>query len=140
MARRLEIIIDSPVAVKWFSEEEATARGLELRDSHVGGHATLITAPLLACEVANALPYKPDYDKAKLTEAMNHFYKLHLNEAPIDARLLSRSAEIAFEGDVTVYDAVPAALADLKKTRCITADQDTQYAKLKVKRYPIELL
>jgi predicted nucleic acid-binding protein len=140
MARRLEVVIDSSVAVKWFSEEEATARALELRDSHVRGHVTLITTPLLACEVANALRYKPDYDKAKLTETMNHFYKLHLNEAPIDARLLSRSAEIAFEGDVTVYDAVPVALADLKKTKCITADQDTQYAKLKMKRYPIELL
>ena len=47
---------------------------------------------------------------------------------------------IAFKGNVTVHDAIPVALAVLKRTKCITADQDTQYAKLKPKGYPIELL
>jgi len=140
MARRVEVVIDSSVAVKWFSEEEATAEALELRDSHVKGHLALITTPVLACELANALRHKPDYNKDRLAEAVNHFYKLHLYEAPIDARLLSRSSEIALRGDVTVYDAIPVALADLKKTKCITADKDTQYAKLRPKGYPIELL
>ena len=140
MARRLEVVIDSSVAVKWFSEEEATPHALELRDSHVERRIALITTPLLACELANALRYKPDYTNDRLVEAMNHFYKLHLHEAPIDARLLSHSSEIAFTGDVTVYDAVPVALAVLKKTKCITADQDTQYAKLKPRGYPIQLL
>jgi predicted nucleic acid-binding protein len=113
---------------------------LELRDSHVKGNVTLITTPLLACELANALRYKPDYDKDRLVEAMNHFYKLHLCEAPIDSQLLSRSSEIAFRGSVTACDAISVALAVLKKTKCITADQDTQYTKLKPKGYPIELL
>jgi predicted nucleic acid-binding protein len=140
MARRLEVVIDSSVAVKWFSEEEATPDALELRDSHVRGHASLITTPLLACELANALRYKPDYNKERLAEAMQDFYKLHLNEAPIDAPLLSRSSEIAFRGNVTIYDAIPVALAVLKKTKCITADKETQYTKLKSKGYPIELL
>jgi predicted nucleic acid-binding protein len=140
MARGLEIVIDSSVAVKWFSEEEATSNALGLRDSHVEGRTTLITTPLLACELANALRYKPDYDKDRLAEAMDNFYKLHLSEAPIDTQLLSRSSEIAFRGNVTVYDAIPVALAVLKKTKCITADRETQYAKLKPKGYPIELL
>jgi predicted nucleic acid-binding protein len=140
MARRLEVVIDSSVAVKWFSEEEATPNALELRDSHTRGHTTLITTQLLACELANALRFKPDYNKDMLAEAMNQFYKLHLDEAPIDAQLLSRSSEIAFRGSVTIYDTIPVALAVLKKTKCITADEDTQYARLKPKGYPIELL
>jgi len=140
MARRLEVVIDSSVAVKWFSEEEATPSALELRDSHVKGHVALISTTLLSCELANALRYKPDYNNDKLVEAMNHFYKLHLHEAPIDAHLLSRSSEIAFKGNVTIYDAIPVALAVLKKTKCLTADQDTQYAKLKPRGYPVELL
>ena len=140
MARRLEVVIDSSVAVKWFSEEEATPHALELRDSHVKGHVALITTPLLACELANALRYKPDYTNDRLTEAMNYFYKLHLHETPIDAHLISCSSEIAFRGNVTIYDAIPVALAVLRKTKCITADQDTQYAKLRPKGYPIDLL
>ncbi len=140
MARRLQIVIDSSVAVKWFSQEDATPEALALRDSHVKGQLTLITTPLLPCELANALRYKPDYDNRKLAEAMNHYYRLHLLEAPVDANLLSRSSEVAFNGKVTIYDAIPVALAVLRKTKCLTADRTTQFAKLKLKGYPIELL
>jgi predicted nucleic acid-binding protein len=63
MARRLEVVIDSSVAAKWFSEEEATPAVLELRDTHVEGRIALITTPLLACELANAFRYKPDYSR-----------------------------------------------------------------------------
>jgi len=38
------------------------------------------------------------------------------------------------------YDALPVALAENKKTICITADEETQYKKLKLKDSPIELL
>ena len=48
--------------------------------------------------------------------------------------------EIAVDGNVTVYDAVPVALAELKQTVCITADAQTQYKKLKHKGYPVTLL
>ncbi len=140
MARRLQVVIDTSVAVKWFSEEEGTPQALALRDSHVKGHVALVSTPLLACELANALRYKPDYDHDRLVEAMNHYYNLHPREVPIDAQLLARSSEIAFSGNVTVYDAIPVALAVLKKTKCVTADQSTQYAKLKPKGYPVQLL
>jgi predicted nucleic acid-binding protein len=138
--RKWRDAIDSSVAVKWFSDEETTPQAVELRDSHVKGELLLITTPLLTCELANALRYKPDYDKDRLVEAMNYFYKLHLYEVPIDAHLLSRSSEIAFKGNVTIYDAIPVALAVLKRTECLTADRDTQYARLKPKGYPIDLL
>ncbi len=140
MAGPIQLAIDSSIAVKWFSEEEKTKEAIELRDSHVKGALTLLTTPLLACEVANALRYKPGYDKDKLAEAMNYLFKLHLHEVPIDWQLLSRSGEIAFRGGVTIYDAIPVALATLKKVKCVTGDENTQYSKLKTKGYPIELL
>jgi predicted nucleic acid-binding protein len=71
---------------------------------------------------------------------MSHFYRLHLHEAPIDAQLISRSSEIALRGNVAIYDAIPVALAALRRIKCITADRDTQYARLKLKGYPIELV
>jgi len=141
MAKRLqEVVIDSSVAVKWFSQEEETPNALELMEAHVKGQIVLISTSVLACEVANALRYKPDYDSQKLAEAIRHLYNLHLGEAPIDANLLSRSSEIAFKGDVTIYDAIPVALADIRKTRCVTADQETQFARLRRQGYPIDLL
>jgi len=126
--------------VKSFSEEEETAKAVELMNQHVSGRSTLFTTPLLVCELANALRHKPAFNKDKVKDAINSYYGLHLHEAPIDAQLLSRSTEIAFKGGVTIYDAVPVALADIKDITCVTADEDTQYAKLKPRGYPIELL
>ena len=140
MARHGQIVVDSSVVVKWFSEEEKTSEAIALRDSHVEGQVSLLTTPLLTCEVANALRYKPEQYPEKFNNAMAQLSKLHLNEHPIDLQLLSRSGEIAFKCGVTIYDAVPVALATLRKTRCVTADRETQYSKIKPKNYPIDLL
>ena len=140
MARHSQIVVDSSVVVKWFSEEDKTSEALALRDSHVEGQLSLLTTPLLTCEVANALRYKPEQDPEKLNNSMAQLSKLHLDENPIDLQLLSRSGEIAFKCGVTIYDAVPVALAILRKTRCTTADRETQYSKIKPKNYPIDLL
>ena len=140
MAGRSQIVVDSSVVVKWFSEEVKTSEALALRNSHVEGSLSLLTTPLLVCEVANALRYKPDYDPERFDDAMSQLVKLHLDESLIDLQLISRAGEIAFKCGVTIYDAVPVALATLKKTKCVTADRDTQYTKIKPKNYPIELL
>ena len=66
--------------------------------------------------------------------------KLNLHNVPIDMQILSHSSRIALKGDVTIYDAIPVALADLTRVGCVTADRDTQYAKLRSKGYPICLL
>jgi len=100
----------------------------------------LPTTPLLTFEVANALRYKPEQDPEKFNNAMVQLSKLHLDENPIDLQLLSRSREIAFQCGVTIYDAVPVALATLTKTRYITADREAQYSKIKPKNFPIDLL
>jgi hypothetical protein len=71
---------------------------------------------------------------------MTQFCKLHLQEAPTEAHLLSCSSEIAFRGNVTIFDAIPVALAVLRKTKCITPALDIQHAKLKPKGYPTQLL
>ena len=42
--------------------------------------------------------------------------------------------------NVTICDAIPVALAVVKKTKRLTTEQDSQYARLKPKGYPIELL
>ena len=131
--------LDSSVVVKWFSEEEGTEKALELRDAFVKGEVELIVTPLLFCEVANALRYKPDFDAEKLKDAIDALADLRMEVEAIDRDLLKRSAEMAFDAGVTVYDAVPVAVAERRGALCVTADEKTQYAKMKGK-YPIVLL
>jgi predicted nucleic acid-binding protein len=59
---------------------------------------------------------------------------------PFSEGILIRACEIAYDADVTLHDALPTALAEHEKTVCVTADEETQYQKLRRKSYPIELL
>ncbi len=131
--------LDSSVVVKWFSEEEDTDKALEIRDAFVEGRIELIVTPLLFYEVVNALRYKPDFDLDKLERAIDALFKLHIKVAGFDEMTMKKSAEIAFNAGVTIYDAIPVAVAEMENAVCITADERTQYSKLR-RRYPIVLL
>jgi predicted nucleic acid-binding protein len=135
-----ELVVDSSVAVKWFSEEEDTDKALLLKERHVRGLARLWASDLLYHEVANALRFKPAYDESRLMAAVESLFDLHLNVHRTDAKILSRASSIALNGEVTVYDAVPVALAEMKSTVCITSDELTQYKRLKARDYPVRLL
>ena len=140
MARRVEVVVDSSVAVKWFSDEERSEEAMKLLDGHVQGSQTLWASLMLHYEVANALRYKPDYDLEKLNRATRSLLGLRLRTPPLETELILRAGEIAFDGGISIYDSVPVAIAESLNTICITADKATQYRKLKPKGYPVEVL
>ena len=140
MARCREIVIDSSVVVKWFSTETKSAEALKLLDSYIQGSVELVVSEMLFCEVGNALRYKSDYDTQKWKTALTQLFNLHMNVTHLNEDLITRTGEIAYEGKVTFYDALPVAIAEHAKTVCITADEETQYKKLQIKNYPIQLL
>jgi predicted nucleic acid-binding protein len=140
MARCREIVLDSSVVVKWFSTETKSVEALKLLDSYIQGTVELTISEILICEVGNALRYKPDYDTPKWKTALAQLFNLHMNLTHLTEDLITRTGEIAYEGKVTFYDALPVAIAENKKTICITADEETQYKKLQPKHYPVELL
>ncbi len=140
MARCREIVLDSSVVVKWFSTETKSVEALKLLDSYTQGTVDLTISEILICEVGNALRYKPDYDAQKWKAALAQLFNLHMNLTYLNEYLTNRTGEIAYEGKVTFYDALPVAIAEHKKTICITADEETQYKRLQPKGYLIELL
>ncbi len=140
MARFREIVPDSSIAVKWFSKETKSDEALKLLDAYTQGTVELTVPEILFCEVGNALRYKPDYDAQKWKTALSQLCNLHMNVINLNEDLIIRTGEIAYDGRVTFYDALPVAIAEHKKTICITADEETQYRKLQPKKYPIDLL
>jgi predicted nucleic acid-binding protein len=140
MERCREIVLDSSVVVKWFSTEIKSVEALKFLDSYIGGSVELPVTEILFSEVGNALRYKPDYDAQKWKTALAQLFNLRMKVTHLTEGLIIRTGEIAYDGKVTFYDALPVAIAEHKKTVCVTADEDTQYKKLQVKGYPIELL
>ncbi len=126
--------------MKWFSNEDATTQALALRNEHINGTRDLWVSDLLYHEVANALRYKPDFDERKLGIAVENLFGYHLNTRPIDEDLLNAASAIAYRSEVTIYDAIPVALAKLRGTVCVTADENTQFKRTKAKGYPVQLL
>ena len=135
-----ELVIDSSVAVKWFSNEEDTDKALLLKERHVHGLTKLWVSDLLYHEVTNALRFKPGYDEPRLLAAVEGLFDLHLNIHRTDSKILGKASSIALKGEVTVYDAIPVAVAEMRGTVCITADELTQYKRLRAKAYPVRLL
>jgi len=109
-------------------------------DSYIQGSVELAASEILFCEVGNALRYKPDYDAQKWKIALAQLFNLRMKVTHLTEDLMTRTGEIAYDGKVTFYDALPVAIAEHKKTVCLTADEETQYKKLQRKGYPIELL
>ena len=134
-----KLSLDSSVVIKWFSEEEDTDRALRILDAYINGSLDLLVSHLLFYEVINALRYKPDFTIENLKRAIEALFKLHVKIIGLDEKTMMLSAEIALEDDVTIYDAIPVATAEIEKATCITADEKTQYSKLK-RRHPIILL
>ncbi len=140
MARCRQIILDASIVVKWFSIETKSDEALKLLDAYTQGSVELTVSEILFCEVGNALRYKPDYDAQKWKNALAQLFNLHMGVTHLTEALTARTGEIAYDGKITFYDALPVAIAEYKKTVCITADEQTQYKKLQPKGYPIELL
>jgi predicted nucleic acid-binding protein len=140
MERRREVVLDSSVVVKWFSQETKTDDALKIRDAYTEGSIELTVTEILIAEVANALRYKPDFNTEKLNCALSSLFSLHMNIVHLNESIMSTATKIAYEGKITLYDALPVAIAKERKTVCITADEETQYKKLQPRNYPVQLL
>ncbi len=126
--------------MKWFARENATDEALAIKKEHINGTAAVWVSDLFFHEVANALRYKEDFDEKRLAVAIEDLFGLHLNTRRADLDLLKTASAIAYRSEVTIYDAIPVALAKLRGTICITADEKTQFKRTKAKGYPVQLL
>lgn len=140
MERRGEVVLDSSIVVKWFSYEQGSDEALQLLDMHVEGSIKLWVVDLAYSEVANALRYNPNFDLGMLRDAVDRMYGLHMGTATVAEALLERASEIAYEGNVSIYDALPVALAQGRGTVCVTGDVKTQLSRLAPVGYPVEPL
>ena len=140
MARQDKVVLDSSVIVKWFATEDGSEKSISYLDSFIKGSLSIAVSELVFYEVANALRYNPDFTSSDVKSSVEHLLNLKLDAKSLNAKLVKESAEIAFDCNVTFYDAVPIALAKIEKVQCITADRTSQFARLSPKGYPVKLL
>lgn len=118
---RQKKIIDASVVVKWFAQEELSEKAVLLKHKYVAGEISLIAPELLFLELTNALRYKK-FDENKLKESNNELFNLELDIVPLDNNLLNKSIEISSKHNLSIYDSVYCALAEINGAELITAD------------------
>jgi len=121
MAREKKVI-DASVLVKIFTTEENSNEAIALIQSHIEGKQLLIVPALAFLEVLNALRYKKQ-DLKILQQANQDLYNLQLHTESINHFLLNQALEISLKYNLSIYDALYAALAANFGVTLITADK-----------------
>ncbi len=116
-------IIDSSIAVKWFSQEAGTEAALILRDGVFSGKCRLEAPDLLLFELANALRFNSRFNAEDVKLALGSILDMGISFHHAEGPLLSRAVDLAFRYRMTVYDGCFIALADIRGLTLITADE-----------------
>ncbi len=120
MAREKKII-DASVIIKWFVNEPYSEKALELRDDHINGRILIVVPELAFLEVLNALRYK-EHDARALEQVNTDLWEIQLHVEKLNRFLLDKASQIALKYNLTLYDGLYAALANLFGAQLITAD------------------
>lgn len=119
-----EYVLDTSVVIKWFSEydEDDLQKALDLRYKILEGKCYIIVPDLVFYELSNALRYNPHFTTDDVKDAVNTVMDMGFDVKGIDNETVERAVEIAFQYNVSVYDAYFLALSRKEKKPIVTAD------------------
>lgn len=119
-------VIDASVGIKLFLDEDGSETVHQLfQDNLIGTCDCLFVPDLFFVECANILWKRVMRKEIPAELAIEHISDLHELELPSTPtfELIEPAIAIACERQITTYDACYVALADIKKTPLLTADE-----------------
>ncbi len=119
----MEVVLDASVLVKWFVEEDASDKALMLRDKYIEGELVILAPELILYEVLNALYFKRLFSREELREISEALEAYSFSLYPLRGEYAAKALEVAFDNDITIYDASYIALAMIKDALVYTADE-----------------
>jgi predicted nucleic acid-binding protein len=130
-------VVDSSVVYKWFNAENETSvsQARALIEEHQGQTRLLAAPAHMPAEVVNALRYA-GLSEADLQLAAQALDAAEIVIAPLDGELLAAAVIVAAQYDLTIHDALFAALAIQIGCELVTADRK----QAKVRECPVRLL
>lgn len=118
-------VLDTCVIFKWFhhKNEEGVDAALLLRDAWLGGALEITVPDLLVCELANTFRYKEPLKPEDADAALGSFWSLGPSIYAVDETLSRSAVRLAYDCEITAYDATFLALSVLLQVPLITADR-----------------
>ena len=136
----MRLVLDTSVVAKWFLKEKDSNKAKILLDSYIAGDMDFVIPGLLLFELANAL-WKRQGDglnQSKAQQSYSDFLDLEIEQIE-NTDIILLALELAFNHEITAYDAVFIALAQALNCDLITADEDL-WRKIKNKEPRVKLL
>ena len=130
------IVLDASVALKWFLTEEDEDIAVQIKTNFIEGREEIAVPELLLSEISNVLRYKPSFNKKAVKDAVSTILDMGVTIFTPNLWLYEQAISIAYDYNLTVYDALYAALASELECPLITADEslkDALPARFKVK-------
>ena len=119
---RQKKVVDASVIVKWFLKEEKRDEAIEIRYLQIKGKIKIIVPELIFLEVLNAIKYKK-VKKNFLPQVIKFLYKINLSVEKTDQFILDTALRISLEHNLSIYDSLYAALAQVHSCQLITEDE-----------------
>jgi len=116
------VVLDTSAIVKWFVSEKESREMERLREMHLSGQIELCTCNFALIELANALRYATGIqmqDVLKAVEAVKALGLILVDELEI----LGKAIKLAFEYEITIYDALYVSLAYEMDSKIVTYDK-----------------
>ncbi len=116
-------VVDASVVVKWYSKskEDDLRKADLLLDGHIQRDHLLLAPSLVFYELANALRFNPNFHEKDVLEALCTFNDLGIQIIEFE-KIYSQTISLAFNENLTLYDAAYAAISKLYKIPFVTAD------------------
>lgn len=118
-------VVDASVAVKWFIREREADReeAFALRRRHVEGRTRMIVPELFLLEVPNAIKASKRATEDELSKVITTLHDLDLQLERHSWDVLRKANAIAWAYNLTWYDGVYVALAEVLGYPLVTADE-----------------
>jgi len=125
-----EYVVDASIVVKWYSKskEDDLDKADLLLEGHIQREHLLLAPSLVFYELANALRFNPNFDEKDVLEALCIFNDLGIELINFE-KMWTQAISLAFNKNLTIYDASYVAISKLYKIPFITADSQL-YQKL----------
>lgn len=121
----IKVMIDASVGVKWFkTDNEIHADlALEIKKQKLLNKIEIVVPDLFLLEVVNALLTKSNYDINDLIIIKEVLYRMNMQLIFTNHYLLNSAIKIANAADLTIYDSLYVAAAQVHKTLLFTDDK-----------------
>ncbi len=122
MARVKKVVVDASVAARWYVEEEWSDKALKVRTDYESGLIELIAPYLLIYEVSNSLRHSPDLNANDTSDSIRSLIDMQLDTRVLTKEEIQKIVMIAFEFNISIYDAVYFALSRSLGLNFLTGD------------------